>query len=126
MDEVKSISTKVWFNFQSCMRAGGHDKEKLLKICTHFNIIKNDMKGSTSHNRVHHSVANIYAVIDDESCSGIVGVHNPNISRNKGCGSWIKSVKEKSMESIKDKRRKCSNHGQVPEHSARKCPIPKK
>ena len=126
LNEVKQLTNEIWFDFQSCMSAAGQDKDKLLKMRTHVNTIKDDMKGSTFNSGVRLTDANIYALIDAEPRSGPVVVQNPNISRNKGCGSRLKGGKEKSMAAAKDKRRKCSNCGQVAGHNARKCPVPKK
>ncbi|KAK1367436.1 hypothetical protein POM88_042997 [Heracleum sosnowskyi] len=75
---------------------------------------------------VRFTEANIRALIDDEPRSNIVVVQNRNISRNKGCGSRIKSGKEKSMDAINAKRRKCSKCGEAAGHNARSCPGPKK
>ncbi|KAK1368509.1 hypothetical protein POM88_034601 [Heracleum sosnowskyi] len=95
VDEIKMILNEIWFDFQSCMSALGHDRERALKTCAHVNTMKDDMKGSTSQTRVCLTEANICALIDDEPRSNVVVVQNPNISRNKGCGSRIKSGKEK-------------------------------
>ncbi|KAK1354167.1 hypothetical protein POM88_047423 [Heracleum sosnowskyi] len=124
VDEVKLILNEIWFDFQSCMSATGHDRERALKMRAHVNTMKDDMKGSTSQTGVRLTEANIRALIDDEPRSDVVVVQNPNISRNKGCGSRIKSGKEKSMDAINAKRRKCSKCGLAVGHNSRSCPGP--
>lgn len=52
-------------------------------------------------------------------------VQNSNISRNKGCGSRLKSGKEVAMNEQRDKRRTCSNCGKKAGHNARSCPVNK-
>ncbi|KAK1352738.1 hypothetical protein POM88_053169 [Heracleum sosnowskyi] len=106
VDELKLILNEIWFDFQSCMSDAGHDRERALKMRAHVNTMKDDMKGSTSQTGVRFTEANIRALIDDEPHSDVVVVQNPNISRNKGCGSRIKSGKEKSMDAFNAKRRK--------------------
>ncbi|KAK1397483.1 hypothetical protein POM88_007346 [Heracleum sosnowskyi] len=119
VDEVKLLLNEIWFDFQSCMSAAGHDRERALKMRAHVNTMKDDMQGSTSQTGVR-----IHALIDDEPRSDVVVVQNPNISRNKGCGSRIKSGKEKSMDAINAKRRKCSKCGLAVGHNSRSCPGP--
>lgn len=51
-------------------------------------------------------------------------VRNPFISRNKGCCSRIKSTKEISMQSRK--QRTCGNCNKMDEHNVRTSPHPKK
>ncbi|KAK1360473.1 hypothetical protein POM88_044947 [Heracleum sosnowskyi] len=100
------------------------ERERALKMRAHVNTMKDDMKGSTSQTGVRLTEANIRALIDDEPRSNVVVVQNPNISRNKGCGSRIKSGKEKSMDAINAKRRKCSKCRLAVGHNSRSCPGP--
>lgn len=59
-----------------------------------------------------------YVVIDVPSK---ITIQNPVISRNKGCGSRIKSGGEVSSE--ERKRRKCSICGKIEGHNALSCPL---
>lgn len=124
VDEVKVMCNEIWFDFQSCMSNAGHNKEQVLKMRTFVNTMKADMVDSAPQTRIRLSEQNIYTLIDAEPRSDVV-VQNPHISRNKGCGSRIKSGKEKAMAASSDKRRRCSKCNEVAGHNARTCPKPK-
>lgn len=124
VDEVKVTCNEIWFDFQSCMNNAGHNKEQVLKMRTFVNTMKADIVDSSPQTRIRLSEQNIYSLIDAEPRSDVV-VQNPHISRNKGCGSRIKSGKEKAMAASSDKRRRCSKCNQVAGHNSRTCPNPK-
>lgn len=86
--------------------------------------LKAETIDSKSNPGLHPKSRSIDLVLRSEP-KGSVSVQNPNISRNKGSGSRIKSGKEISMNGNTDKRRKCSRCNQVAGHNARSCPLNK-
>ena len=105
------------------MESAGDDEEKIDKIMVSLQDI------NTNFLNKHCSEE---GVDDPHRADKFVGpipveeplILNPLSSRNKGCGSRIKSSKEISMKSRK--MRTCSVCNKVDGHNARTCPMAKK
>ncbi|KAK1359314.1 hypothetical protein POM88_043788 [Heracleum sosnowskyi] len=116
LDDVKLQVKENWFDFQSCMSIAGFDKAAVEMMRTHVQAMKVDMNEFLPHKN-----GNVDKFVGPKPHSHPV-ILNPNTSRNKGCGSRIKSGKEKAMDAYKDKRRKCSKCGEIAGHNVRSCP----
>ena len=122
-DSTKLKRARALFDFHTCLTLAGDDDEKLDSIVSGLDMLKSELLEESSQkslNTSQHRADRFVGPIPDNE----VRVLNPNISRNKGCGSRIKSSRELSME--QRKKRKCSNCNQLVRHNARTCPMPKK
>ena len=108
------------FEFQNLMNLAGDDEEKLDAIYAGLqkisNTISNLMGPHAAHGLAHGADKFISPPESNE-----VTIQNPDISRNKGCSSRIKSSRELSQQDRK--KRKCINCGQLVRHNACTCPF---
>lgn len=121
--DIKKLKrTRAWFEFQNCMDLAGEEEEKLDSVITGLQSITSSLT-KTTYNRTDQSgvyrVDKFLGPIPDNEIS----VKNPNVSRNKGCGSRIKSSREISIEA--GKGRTCSRCKKDEGHNARSCVLNK-
>ncbi|KAL8089074.1 hypothetical protein AgCh_038732 [Apium graveolens] len=124
IDRIKVKVNELNFEFQSCISYVGVDEEKIDKMCGHVKLMKEDVQDLDNGPSKKLSENVIDFLIGTTPRSEVV-IHNPNINRNKGCGSRLKSGKEAAMNGSSEKRRKCSNCGKTEGHNARSCPLNK-
>lgn len=120
---MKLKRTRAWFEFNNYMNQVGEDEDKLdlvLNGLHSINSILNEKDGPPVETLNSHRADKFIGHVPESE----VSVLNPNVSRNKGCGSRIKSSREISMGS--QKKRRCSNCNRLESHNARTCPEPKK
>lgn len=125
IDHIKVKVNELNFEFQRCINYVGADEEKIDKMRRHVKLMKEDVQYQDNVPSEKLSGNVIDFLIGTTPQSEVV-IQNPNISRNKGCGSRLKSGKEVAMDGSTDKRRKCSNCGKIEGHNARSCPMNKK
>ncbi|KAK1358880.1 hypothetical protein POM88_043354 [Heracleum sosnowskyi] len=105
-DPKKLKRTRAWFEFQNCMNCAGEEEEKLDSVITGLKLISSSLTKTTFNNtdqgNAHRADKFIGPIPDKE-----ISVKNPNISRNKGCGSRIKSSREISIEAGKGRICSC-------------------
>ncbi|KAK1383136.1 hypothetical protein POM88_020871 [Heracleum sosnowskyi] len=118
-DPKKLKRTRAWIEFQNCMNHAGEKEEKLDSVITGLQLISSSITKTTyadmDQGRAHRADKFIGPIPDKE-----IYVKIPNISRNKGCGSWIKSSREISIKAWK--WRTCSHCNQEIGHNKRSCP----
>ena len=110
------------FEFQNLMNLAGDDEEKLDAIYAGLQKTSNtvsDLMGPQAAYGLAHRADKFISPPE----SNEVTIQNPNISRNKCCGSRITSSRELSQQDRKKK--KCSNCGQLVQHNACTCPEPR-
>ena len=120
---MKLKRTRAWFEFKDSMNLVGEDEGSIDIVLNGLYSINSTLIGKNGRHldgeNCHRADKFIGPIPDSD-----VTVFNPDISRNKGCGSRIKSSREISQGS--EKKRKCSNCNRVVGHNARTCPEPKK
>lgn len=118
-DRTKLKRTRAWFEFHNCMNYAGNEEEKLDSVIIGLHTISSKLLKTSEtiedQANIHRADKFIDHVPEYE-----ITIQNPNISRNKGCGSRIKSSREISIEL--GKGRKCSKCGKIEGHNARSCP----
>lgn len=124
LDRMKMKRTNSWFYFQKSIDYAGEDEEKLDTVVSDLEGISSKLEAQKTNGSVQGSNHRSDKYVGPQR-NGEINVHNPNISRNKGCGSRIKSSREISIEEGRDKRRKCSKCDMVAGHNARSCPLNK-
>lgn len=119
-NRTKFKRTRAWFEFHNCIKYAGDDEEKIDRIITGLRSIGSALQKQTDGTHVeepvHRGERFVGPVPQPET-----SIQNPLVSRNKGCGTRIKSSKENAMK-VKIQR-KCSNCGKTQGHNARTCPI---
>ncbi|KAK1351608.1 hypothetical protein POM88_054180 [Heracleum sosnowskyi] len=115
---IKVKKTTAWFEFQTCMKNAGEDEFKVDAVITGLKTINSGIKDSSSTSTVLGGAQRVDKFIGPLPQSNI-SIQNPNISRNKGCRSRIKSSREISIEV--GKGRKCGRCNQIAGHNARSC-----
>ncbi|KAK1369541.1 hypothetical protein POM88_035633 [Heracleum sosnowskyi] len=121
-DRIKHKVSEMWFDFHSCIDCVRHDETKVDKMRAHVKTMKDDVQDSECATQPPiNDIDYMYGVHPQES----VVIQNPNISRNKGCGSRLKSGKEVAMNAQRDMRRTCSICNAKAGHNARSCPTKK-
>ena len=122
-ERSKLKRTRAWFEFKNLMNISGDDEEKMDIILSNLKHINTSFlettRAQTDYGLAHRADRFITPAESDR-----VMIQNPDISRNKGCGSRIKSSRELSQQDRK--KRKCSNCGKIVRHNARTCPEPSK
>lgn len=121
-DRKKLKRTRTWFEFNNCMNQAGEDEEKLDLVSSGVKAIQ-DALNKTSYNTTQMEGANRADKFIAPIAESDVRVANPNLSRNKGCGSRIKSSREIGAET--GKGRTCSRCKKAEGHNARSCPLNK-
>lgn len=119
-DRKKLKRTRAWFEFQNCMNLAGEDEGKLDSVITgvhEINVVLTKDKEKTHIEEEAHRADKFIDHVPQSEFS----VLNPNMSRNKGCGSRIKSGREIGIETRKG--RTCSRCKKVEGHNARSCPL---
>lgn len=122
-DIKKFKRTRAWFEFNNCINLAGDDMDKIDSIFTGLQAISSSFTEkmvSDDNNDSTHRADRFFGPVPD----GEINVHNPGVSRNKGCGSRLKSSRELSAQDRK--KRKCGNCNQMVRHNARTCPEPPK
>ncbi|KAK1363408.1 hypothetical protein POM88_038969 [Heracleum sosnowskyi] len=118
-DPKKLKRTRAWIEFQNCMNRAGEEEEKLDSVITGLQLISSSITKTTDtdmeQGSAHRANKFIGPIPDKE-----ISVKIPNISRNKGCGSWIKSSREISIKA--GKGRTCCRCNQAVGHNKRSCP----
>ena len=96
-ERIKHKRTRACFEFQNCLDMSGEDEDKLDMVRANLQDLDSKFqKGLESadvqsqENRVDAFVGSIPA--NEE------GVRNPNLIRNKGCGTRMKSSREISVQ----------------------------
>ena len=97
-ERTKLKRTRVWFQFESCLDFAGDDEDKLdmvgLLVREMETKLQKDCENDEGQSRACRADAFIGPLPLNEDC-----VQNPNISKNKGSGSRIKSTREISVQS---------------------------
>lgn len=118
-DRAKLKRTRAWFEFNSSINLAGDDMDQLDLIVVGLESITNSLnansKSANTDDSSHRADKFVGTVPRDE-----ILIQNPNISRNKGCGSRLKSSRELSAQDRK--KRKCGICNQLVRHNARTCP----
>lgn len=121
-DRKKLIRTRAWFQFNYCMNLAGEDEEKLDLVSSGIEVVQAALN-KTSDNSNQIIGANRADKFISPVAESEIRVANPNVSRNKGCGSRIKSSREIGAETGKGRTcSRCKKAG----HNARSCPLNKK
>ncbi|XP_017247088.1 protein FAR-RED ELONGATED HYPOCOTYL 3-like [Daucus carota subsp. sativus] len=96
-EQIKYKRTRACFEFQNCLDMAGEDEDKLDMVRANLRDLDSRFqKGlefadvQSQANRVDAFVGPI--LVNEE------GVRNPNLSRNKGCGTRMKSSREISVQ----------------------------
>ncbi|WOH13726.1 hypothetical protein DCAR_0833237 [Daucus carota subsp. sativus] len=122
-ERTKIKLTRAWFEFESCLDLVGDDEDKLdmvrLLLRDMESKLQNDSEQDGEPGQAHRADAFIGPLPLNEE-----GLRNPNISKNKGSGSRIKSTREIFIQS--KGQRTCSICNKTEGHNARTCPTLKK
>ncbi|XP_074360103.1 protein FAR1-RELATED SEQUENCE 5-like [Apium graveolens] len=121
-DRKKLKRTRAWFEFQNCLNTAGEDDEKLDLVLSGVHEINTALtkdKEKTPLEGGSHRANKFIGPVPQSD----INVLNPNISRNKGCGSRIKNAQEIATETAKG--RMCSRCKKAEGHNARSCPLNK-
>lgn len=118
-DRAKLKRTRAWFEFNNCISVAGDSEEFLDTVLNGLKSVHSSLSEKKGSCNIDNSSNRADKFIGPMSESEI-SVRNPNISRNKGCGSRIKSSREISLEN--KGTRKCSICNKVGRHNARTCP----
>lgn len=118
LNRTKLKHSEMWFDFRSCISHVGTDEVKVDKMHERVNKLKAGICDTESNNANQGRHSETDKII---GCTpqGTIVIQNPNISRNKGCGSRIKSGNQIAMN---DKRRICGRCGKKEGDNARSCP----
>ncbi|KAK1365732.1 hypothetical protein POM88_041293 [Heracleum sosnowskyi] len=116
-DRKKLKRTRAWFEFHNCMNIAGENEDKLDSVIKGIQSINDALTQSSDNTPVVEGSHRADKFIDHPPESEI-SVLNPNISRNKGCGSQIKSSREIASEMVMGRHcSKCNQSG----HNAHTC-----
>ena len=122
-ERTKIKRTRAWFEFESCLDLVGEDEDKLDMVRLMLRDMESKLQKDSEHDdeprQAHRADAFIGPLPLNEEC-----LRNPNISKNKGSGSRIKSTREISIQS--KGQRTCSICNKTEGHNARTCPTLKK
>ncbi|XP_017239574.1 protein FAR-RED ELONGATED HYPOCOTYL 3-like [Daucus carota subsp. sativus] len=120
---TKLKRTRAWFEFESCLDLVGDEEDKLDMVRLLLRDIESKLQKDSEQNdelgQAHRADAFIEPVPLNEEC-----VRNPNICKNKGSGSRIKSTREISIQS--KGQCTCNICNKTKGHNARTCPTLKK
>ena len=120
---TKLKRTRAWFEFESCLDLVGDEEDKLDMVRLLLRDIESKLQKDSEQNdelgQAHRADAFIEPVPLNEEC-----VRNPNICKNKGSGSRIKSTREISIQS--KGQCTCNICNKTEGHNARTCPTLKK
>ncbi|XP_063938020.1 protein FAR-RED IMPAIRED RESPONSE 1-like [Daucus carota subsp. sativus] len=120
-DRTKLKRTRAWFDFNNCLNLAGDDEGKLDSVLQALESVNSSLSeglGSSDSAGKAHRVDKFYGPVSDKEIS----VQNPHVSRNKGCGSRLKSSREIAAQDRK--KRKCGNCNKLVRHNVRTCPEP--
>ncbi|WOH08747.1 hypothetical protein DCAR_0728195 [Daucus carota subsp. sativus] len=118
-ERTKLKRTRAWFEFQSCLDLVSEDEEKLDMVRLLLRDIDSKLQKVAESDDVRGQETRVDSFIGPVPLNE-EGIRNPNISRNKGCGSRIKSSREISIQS--KGQRTCRVCNKTEGHNARTCP----